>query len=695
MIKKYIKLTFVIIFIFTTNYLFAQNEQTKQDIIENYVQQLAENSDEELDYTTLFDDLMYYINNPLNLNEASYADLMKLQILTPYQILNILNYRKRNKQFVSIYELQLVKGINKEQIYSILPFITVGKTKEKQKFKFKNMVKYGSNQVFMRYQQVLEQQKGYLPITDSALAANPNSRYLGSPQKYYFRYKFHYKKKIFWGFTGEKDPGEEFFKGSQKQGFDFSSAHLQINDIGPVKKIILGDFQAQFGQGLTMWSGMGFGKSSFTTNILKIPRGIRKYSSTNENLFMRGGGATVRFKNLDFTAFVSKKKIDANISVFDTLDNDVREVTSFQSTGYHRTPNELADKHAISEFIAGGDLTYNTRYFKTGLTFVNFKYDADLNKNIQPYNQFDFMGNQNFNVGINYLFTYKGINFFGEEAMSQNKSMAFVNGASFQLIPQVSLAVLHRNYNKSYNALYANGFAESKTQNEKGFYLGAEIFPVKYWKISAYYDSYSFNWLKFLTNAPSTGIDYFVQADYDASHNVKMYFKFKQEIKQKNKTTDAVAINPVEDYSNLKFRYNINFTVSKSLTLKSRIEISNYTIGNNNPEKGYLVYQDIIYQFPKLPMRVSLRYAIFDTDTYNARIYAYENDVLYAFSIPAYYSKGIRTYALIKYKLTKNIDMWLRYAITKFADKDLIGSNLDEIQGSTKSEVKVQFKFKF
>ncbi len=277
MIKKIIQITAIIIFVLATNYIFAQTGQSKQDIIENYVQQLAENSDEELDYTTLFDDLMYFINNPLNLNEASYADLMKLQILSPYQILNILNYRKKNKQFVSLYELQLVKGLNNEQIYSILPFITIGKIQQKQKFKVKNMIKYGSNQVFVRYQQTIEEQKGFSPTTDSALTTNPNSRYLGSPQKYYFRYKFHYKKKIFWGFTGEKDPGEEFFKGSQKQGFDFNSAHLQINDIGPVRKILLGDFQAQFGQGLTMWSGMGFGKSSFTTNILKIPRGIRKY----------------------------------------------------------------------------------------------------------------------------------------------------------------------------------------------------------------------------------------------------------------------------------------------------------------------------------------------------------------------------------------------------------------------------------
>ena len=695
MTKKIIKLLIIILIITSGKSLFAQEEESKKEIIENYIEQLAENTDEELDYTTLFDDLMGFLDEPLNLNEATYEDLMKLQILSPYQVLNILNYRKTNGNFVSLYELQLVKGLNKETIFSILPFISVSKIKEKQKFKFKYMIKYGSNQVLARYQQNIEEQAGFSAISDSELLAKPNSRYLGSPQKYYLRYAFHYKKKVLWGFTGEKDPGEEFFKGSQKQGFDFNSAHLQINDVGPVKKILLGDYQAQFGQGVTMWSGLGFGKSSFTTNILKTPRGIRKYSSTNENLFLRGAGTTIRIKDLDFTAFISKKKIDANISVFDSLENDVLEVTSIQNTGYHRTPNELADKHAISEFIAGGNLTYNSQYFKTGLTFIHYEYGADLNKNVQPYSQFDFMGTKNFNVGINYLFSYKSITFFGEEAMSENKSMAFVNGASFSLIPQISLAILHRNYNKSYTGLYTNGFAESKTQNERGLYMGAEIYPAKHWKISAYYDTYSFDWLKFQTNAPSSGIDYFAQADFDASHNLKMQFKFKQEIKQKNNSIETVGINPIEDYSNLKFRYHISYNASNYLTLKSRVEISNYTLGNNDPEKGYLVYQDIIYKFAKVPLRLSFRYAMFDTDTYNARIYAYENDILYAFSIPAYYSKGIRTYLLLSYKITHNIDVWVRYAITQYANNDVIGSSLTEINGNRKSDIKVQFKFKF
>ena len=684
----------IILSILLSQIVFSQ-DLSKQQIIENFIEEIAENTDEELDYSTLFDDLYYLSENPINLNSATSEDLDKLQILTPYQIRNIVEYRKKEGEFLSIYELQLIKGLNKRMIFNILPFVTVEDVKEKDNIKLRNVLKYGSNQIFVRYVQTLEEQEGFSYISDSALAAKPNSRYLGGPQQIYTRYKYHYKDRIYWGFSTEKDPGEELFRGTQKNGFDYYSAHLQINDIGIIKKLNIGDYQVQFGQGLALWSGMGFGKSSYPLNIMKTPRGLKKYSSTNENLFMRGVGTTLQYKNLEFTTFVSKKKIDANISEFDSLENEVAEISSILNTGLHRTPGELEDKNAIDEFIVGGNLTYNHDLFKAGLTVAHYEYGADLNKASHEYNQFDFSGNANTNIGFNYLFTYKGINFFGEEAITQNLKTAFVNGAIFNIAPQMSMAILHRSYSKDYDALFAGGFAESKTQNEDGLYVGTEMFPIKRWKISAYYDMYKFDWLKSSTSAPSNGIDYFAQLDYDASRYIQMYVKFKQETKSKNLSVDYTTINPIQNYTNSKIRYHIVIKVSDNITLKNRIELSNYKEETEEAESGYMVYQDISYKANRLPLALSFRYAVFDTDTYNSRIYAYENDILYAFSIPAYYSKGIRSYLVLKYGVTNKIDVWLRYSLTRYTDKDVIGSALTEIQGNYKSQVKAQVRFKF
>ena len=116
---------------------------------------------------------------------------------------------------------------------------------------FKDLIENGSYGFISRYMKVIEDQEGFSAITDSALAASPNSRYLGGPNKSYNRIRYRYGNKISLGVTTEKDAGEEFFKGSQPNGFDYYSAHFYLRDIGKIKNLAIGDYHAQFGQGLT------------------------------------------------------------------------------------------------------------------------------------------------------------------------------------------------------------------------------------------------------------------------------------------------------------------------------------------------------------------------------------------------------------------------------------------------------------
>ena len=108
-----------------------------------------------------------------------------------------------------------------------------------------------------------------------------------------------------------------------------------------------------------------------------------------------------------------------------------------------------------------------------------------------------------------------------------------------------------------------------------------------------------------------------------------------------------------------------------------------------------LVYQDVSYKFKSFPLNLSFRYALFDTDTYNAKLYAYENDVLYSFSIPAYYYKGTRTYLTARYQVSRNIDVWLRAAQWFYNNQESVSSGLNEIKGQSKTEVKAQIRIKF
>ena len=98
-------------------------------------------------------------------------------------------------------------------------------------------MKNGQHEWITRLTRTLEKQDGFAPISDSALAESPNSRYLGDPNKIYSRYRFRFGNFVSWGITAEKDAGEEFFKGSQKQGFDYYSGHLFLRNIRKIKAI--------------------------------------------------------------------------------------------------------------------------------------------------------------------------------------------------------------------------------------------------------------------------------------------------------------------------------------------------------------------------------------------------------------------------------------------------------------------------
>ena len=95
------------------------------------------------------------------------------------------------------------------------------------------------------------------------------------------------------------------------------------------------------------------------------------------------------------------------------------------------------------------------------------------------------------------------------------------------------------------------------------------------------------------------------------------------------------------------------------------------------------------------PLTANIRLQYFDTDDYNSRIYAYENDVLYSFSIPLFYNKGYRYYANVNYDISKKISVWVRYAQSIYINRNPIGSGLDEIQGNRKTDVRLQVRYLF
>jgi hypothetical protein len=679
----------------------TDDDSEMQVLIENLLQDTDE---EDFSFDTQFEYLEEYAKNPLDLNNSSKEDFEALGLLSEIQVQGLLNYRKEVGQIYSVYELLNIPAWDRLAIIKTIPYISLQATQAREKLNLVKAFKYGKNVIFSRYQRIFETQEGFVPAPEGSTS----QRYMGSADRIYARYRMTYKDRMSLGLTAEKDAGEEFFKGSNKKGFDFYSYHFYLKDINKhISAAVLGDYQMYMGQGLIMWAGFGIRKSPAVLNVKRIANPIKAYTSANEALFLRGAATTLQFgkrNQLEVTPFVSYRNRDANIAQVDTSDNgdneegandgDNVEASSFQNFGFHRTPNEIADRNALKLFTTGITLKYKGNNWHIASNTVYDRLDKPLNRGDDLYQIFLFKGKSLVNTSLDYSYSYKSFQFFGESALSQNGGLATINGVLANLDPKVNLSMVYRNYARNYQNLHANAFGErTGVNNESGLYIGLEMFPMSGLRLSGYVDFYKMPWATFTTTFPTQGLETFVKAEYNITRRWNVYSQLKVETKGRNRSPSEGFYNVVVPNTRVSWRAHANFAISDQLDLRTRVELSRYT--NPVVAKGVVIYQDINYHPTFAPLTAQFRLALFDTDDYNSRIYAYENDVLYSFSVPAYYGKGMRWYLNLSYDVGRNLSLWLRFAQTYYADREVISSGLGEINGRTRTDMRFQIRYQF
>jgi hypothetical protein len=669
--------------------------QEKSEVVQQRIEFIAEQLEtEEIDLTNVVEQLNYYFDHPLNLNGATADELEELNLLSDVQISDLLLHIKLFGKLITIYELQSLEYWDLQTIQLVQPFVKVDDKLESLHISLKEAVKQGNYELYMRYQTTPEEKTGYQQVPDSVLQAS-NKYYYGNPDRYYSRFRYSYRTNLSIGVTGEKDAGEQFFRGAQKDGFDFYSAHAFFKGGKYLKALAVGDYQVQIGQGLNLWSGYAFGKTADVTNIKRSANPIRPYTSVDESRFMRGAAIDLGFGPFSLLAFASMKKVDASV-LADSLYDDLEFVSSINLSGLHRTNSEIQKKDALTEKMAGANFRYRNRNFQLGIAGVYQGYDKDFNKSIQPYNQFDFRGKEMVSLSGDYSYVIRNFNFFGEASRSSySGNWANVHGVLFSLDSRASFSLLYRNYQKGYQTFYNNGFSEgSNTQNENGIYAGFKLKLSSAWTLNTYADFFAFPWMKYQVDAPTAGHELLIQPSYKPNKQLEIYARFRQQLRQKNSRDSDGTVTPIEDVLQRNYRLNLSYAVSEFFTVKSRIEYVTINRPSNAPEDGLIITQDVLFKPKNLPFDLSLRYALFDTDSYDTRIYTYENNALYVFAVPAYYYQGSRGYMLIRYSFLKRFDLWVRYGTFIYNNRKTIGSGAEEIQGSKKSDVTVQLRIK-
>ncbi|PWH87017.1 helix-hairpin-helix domain-containing protein [Brumimicrobium oceani] len=673
--------------------------QTKNEVIQQRIEFIAQDLEaEELSLEDVFDVLNNYYDNPLNLNLASKEDLQGLLLLSDFQINAFLKAREEKGVFNTIFEIQEIEYWDIPTLENILPFVMVSKVEEKKKGNLQKYLKEGKVEAYFRYQRNIEDKVGYADVSDEEKEES-SKYYWGDPNKLYSRLRYTHKTDLSIGVTMEKDPGEQLFGDKSPNGFDFYSAHAYYSGNNFIRKAVIGDFQAQFGQGLAMWTGYGFSKTADATSARKNARGLKAFSSTDETRFMRGAGLEMGIKNFSLTTFASYKGVDGSVEMLDTLDSEeARMASSINMSGYHRTSSELDRKNSLMELIYGANFKYESRNFHVGISAVQQSYDAYYQRVDRLVNKYQFAGKELLNLSADYSYIFRNLSIYGEIAQSKSSdAVAVLQGATIAMGRRASITALYRNYPKDYHTFYAQGFGDgSNTNNESGIYLGGSFKLNKQWSLNSYVDFFKSPWLKFRVDSPSEGHELLAQLKYRPSPRFETYLRVREKSKMINVSEFTGNIRPIENYVQRKYQVGLTADLGSGWKWRSRIDYVTDQRESSGKQDGFALSQDLLYRSKKFPLEVSMRYAIFNTDSYETRVYAYEYNLENVFSIPAYFNKGSRAYLMLRYTFfNETCDLWVRYAAFVYNQEETLSSGSEEITGNVKSEVGVQLRVRF
>ena len=661
----------------------AQTDNPVRSTLEEGLEQITEKEDAVPENDQYWQDMDERHRHRLNLNHASTEDLESLVFLNSLQVSAFLAYRTLLGSLLNIYELQSIPGWDLATIYRILPFVTVENLPdptESMPYRWKR----GRHSFLLRVSQVPEKSKGYEQAPDSG-----SSHYLGSPQHIFFRYNYNYRNLLQYGMAGDKDAGEQFFRGAQRFGFDFYTFHFFLRQKGIIKSFALGDFTVNLGQGMIQWQGLAFTKSSDALAIKRQAASLRPYNSPGEYNYHRGAAVVIGKGNWETLIFLSYKHISTNLDPDTVSREDV--ASSIESSGYHRTIHEISDRNNATQFAAGGNVSYTRDRFHFGINAVTYQFSRDLQKQDLPYNLYSIHGKRWSDYSINYHYTFQNLHVFGEAAIGKNRGKGFIQGAIISLGRFVDMSMLCRFIDPSFQSLYSNAFTENTSPtNEYGIYAGLSVHPTPAWQVDAYYDGYRFPWLRYRADAPGYGRDFFLQLIYRPTKNWQLNTRFRNEAKTSNDSLSA-SVHPQSMFPRQSWRTEFTTVIAPGWKWRNRFELLWYDQKRSDAGQGFLGLMDLSYQPRASAFDANIRLQYFETSGYTCRLYAFGEDVLYSYSIPAFYNNGFSYYVNLHFRVNRLIhrnkstktalDAWFRWERTSYRNTSSIGTGLDEIHG--------------
>jgi len=616
-----------------------------------------ESADAEQEAALVQEHVQYLATSKLDLNLADEKELMGIPGMSVRDAGRILAYRASKGRFRRVDDL-LAAGVSVDAVRAIRPFVEVMPIRT-----VRTRV-----ELLQRWTRRLEISRGF---------KGDSSAYAGSPSAWSTKIRISHGRALRAAATLEKDAGEmgRWNPPEGLYGYDFASASISLDGAGPFQRLILGDYTVRVGEGMLLQQGASVGNAVRTSP----PRSgsiLRPYSSSAESGFFRGLALRTRdFHGLSVAAFLSHRRLDGR--------SDSTGAIDILTSGYHRTLSERNARRNLRENASGIVLSLNRGFFGAGFAAYGYRHRAEQG-----------VSHRTLTTGF-LSFRSSGM-LLSAEAARRGASISISMTAEYE--PSENAAIWMRWMRAPATSAHlhtgiaaASGIGRAESARDGA--LSVKVTPALRFSVISRHRTYSSPRHTFaLTSSIAE-----MRTDYSPREWVAVLFHARQ----KSFEIDDVCLSSLRGVNctarlmRHSIRFQIDYLHSNSVRARTRIEAARVRsrvdreTANGN---GFLIFEDIRFHFLKT-MRLDFRLTFFDVGSYDARIYAVENDLLYSFSSPAPQGRGRRGYVLLTLETSSATSLQVKYATTSYEDVIKIGSGRDEIDGSRSRELKVQFRW--
>ena len=601
----------------------SNNEDIEQEWLLNYLQDLN--------------------RHPILLNGWSENKLRNCLVLSSKQSEEIILHRRKYGAFLSVYELRKLPSFHRDHLRHLIPYLSIVSSINHMS---KAQIKMSTHHKIKK--------------------SGETNDFLGNLWKQQF--KIQYTAPLFTAaYRAEKDEGESLFS-HWKQPVDYASFYLLFPQLWNRIKLVLGDYQLQYGQGLTLYTQRNLNRNGAFASAKNVHMGLNPYRSFRENAALRGLAVQIQIGRAELELFYSKSLRDARI--------ENNRYSSFSSDGgLHQKPSEQSKRNQLEDHQYGALWHWKLAELNLGIitSFRSFQFEAKANK--LPYQLYNHTGRHIVKSGIFWDYFFNKFNCYGEISFTNfSKDQSYSTGLLWNPLRQIDLGVHLTSIARDHFINQSEPLhVKSNFRGERNLKFNV-VYEERHWNISASLQRFQMSWL----SANLNNLDYGTRHSIDFNHRnranqLRIQWSHRTQQIETNQTFKRMSA-----IQNHKVRLRYEHGLIRSLRFRTYLEIN-----QRLQKKGYLVYQELKWQGLHHRLRFTTRISSFHIPTSEQAVYFYEAVAIGQNPWNAEFKSGTSWMLLSHYKINKRITLDLKYKIQNYPLRQHYYLDLAQIESAS------------